>query len=51
MGITAAVDAVARELLLFAAAGLLVGGLDDLLIDLLFLARLVRRRGERDERQ
>jgi adsorption protein B len=49
MGITA-VDAVARELLLFAAAGLLVGGLDDLLIDLLFLARVALRRGGREAR-
>ena len=40
----AIVDAVARELMLFAAAGLLVGGVDDLALDLLFATRLVRRR-------
>lgn len=50
MGITAVVDAVARELTLFAAAGLLVGGVDDLVIDLIFLARLALRRGDRDAR-
>ncbi len=32
-----AIDAVLREVVLFAAAGLLIGGLDDLLVDLLFL--------------
>jgi adsorption protein B len=32
-------DAFAREAMLFAAAGLLIGGLDDLLVDLVFLAR------------
>ena len=34
-----AIDAVMRETSLFAAAGLLIGGLDDLLVDLLFLFR------------
>jgi len=33
------IDAIAREAMLFAAVGLLVGGVDDLLIDLVFLAR------------
>ncbi|MEK9213306.1 glycosyltransferase [Sphingomonas sp. 2378] len=37
--ITGVVEVVARELLLFAAAGLLIGGLDDLLVDLLYFAR------------
>ncbi|WP_374145000.1 glycosyl transferase family protein [Sphingomonas sp. 28-63-12] len=45
----ALVDIVAREALLFAAIGIAVGGLDDLVVDLLFLAgcgwrRLTRRR-------
>ena len=34
-GIIGSIDVVARELSLFAAAGLLIGGLDDLLVDLL----------------
>jgi adsorption protein B len=38
-GVTGVIEIVARELLLFAAAGLLIGGLDDLLVDLLYLAR------------
>ena len=33
------VDAVAHEAMLFAAVGLLIGGLDDLLVDLVYLAR------------
>lgn len=33
------IGAVARELMLFAAVGLLIGGLDDLLVDLFFWAR------------
>jgi len=37
--ITAIIDATARENMLFAAAGLLIGGLDDLIVDLCFLAR------------
>lgn len=37
-------DAVARETLLFAAVGFLIGGLDDLLIDLIWIARHARRR-------
>ena len=45
MGITAIVDGTARELMLFAAAGLLLGGVDDLLIDLVFLVRGVWRGG------
>ena len=44
--ITVGVDVIARELLLFAAAGLLIGGVDDLLVDILYLLRkLARRRG------
>lgn len=39
--ITAVIEVVARELLLFAAAGLLIGGLDDLLVDLLYFARRI----------
>ena len=39
------VDAVARELMLFAAVGLLVGGVDDLLVDVCyFVLRVVRPR-------
>lgn len=39
------IEVVMRELLLFAAAGLAIGGGDDLLVDLLYLARrLIRRR-------
>ena len=45
MGIIGIVDAVARELMLFAAVGLLAGGLDDLAIDLLFFARRAWRGG------
>ena len=41
-----AVDAVLREAMLFAAIGLLIGGLDDLLVDLLFVVRKLWRRGE-----
>lgn len=36
-------DAVAREALLFAAIGFLIGGLDDLLIDLIWMARHATR--------
>lgn len=39
------VDVVAREAILFAGFGLLVGGIDDLCIDLLFLLRRLLRRG------
>lgn len=38
------IDAVARETLLFAAFGFLVGGIDDMVVDLLFGWRLVRKR-------
>ncbi|SFP95144.1 glycosyltransferase [Sphingomonas rubra] len=41
----AIVDVLAFEAMLFAAVGLLIGGLDDLGIDLLFLMRHVHRRG------
>jgi bacteriophage N4 adsorption protein B len=37
------VEAAARELALFAAAGFLIGGIDELLIDLAWAARAVRR--------
>ncbi len=36
--------ATSRELTLFAAIGLLIGGIDDLLIDLLWIGRTLRRR-------
>ena len=36
------IDAIARETMLFAAVGLLVGGVDDLLVDLVFLVRRLR---------
>jgi adsorption protein B len=42
--VIAAVDAVARESMLFAAIGFLIGGLDDLAIDGVFLAVWARRR-------
>ena len=38
------IDAVARELALFAAAGFLIGGLDDLAIDLIWIVRTAWRR-------
>jgi len=37
-----AIDAIAREATLFAAIWFLVGGVDDLLVDLIYLARRVR---------
>nr|WP_174279425.1 glycosyl transferase family protein [Sphingomonas bacterium] len=44
----AGLEVAARELMLFAAVGLLVGGVDDLLLDLLFLIRrLLGLRGVR----
>lgn len=36
-------DAVAREALLFAAIGFLIGGLDDLLVDLIWMVRHAAR--------
>ncbi|MDK8187288.1 MULTISPECIES: glycosyltransferase [Sphingomonas] len=47
-GIIGGIDIAARELLLFAGAGLLIGGVDDLLVDFLYLARRARtgRRGQ-----
>ena len=36
------IDAVARETMLFAAVGLLIGGIDDLLVDLVFIVRRIR---------
>lgn len=36
------IDAVAREMLLFAGVGLFLGGIDDLLIDLVFVAHRIR---------
>ena len=42
-----ALDAVAREALLFAAFGFLIGGIDDLVVDALFLARKLAGRGAR----
>ena len=35
--VISAIDAVAREAMLFAAIGFLIGGIDDLLVDLVFL--------------
>ena len=44
MGELALLDAVARELMLFAGVGLLIGGVDELAVDLCFWAgRLLRR--------
>lgn len=40
-------DAVTREVLLFAAFGFLVGGIDDLLVDLVYLARRLTGFGRR----
>ena len=37
------IDGVARETLLFAGAGLFLGGLDDLLVDLIFIVHRIRR--------
>lgn len=37
------VDACAREAMLFAAIGFVIGGIDDVAVDLVFLARRVRR--------
>ena len=39
------VDSVARETLLFAGVGLFFGGVDDLLVDLVFIAHRIRRGG------
>lgn len=45
MGVLGWIDAVACELMLFAAAGLLIGGVDDLLVDLCYVVlRIVRPR-------
>lgn len=41
--IISAIDAVARETMLFAAIGFLIGGIDDLLVDLVFLWSRLRR--------
>lgn len=40
----ALIDIGARETLLFAAVGFCIGGIDDLAVDLVYLARLVRHR-------
>lgn len=42
--VTGIVDAVARETMLFAAAGLLIGGLDDGVVDLCFMVHRLSRR-------
>lgn len=42
-----ALDAVAREAMMFAATGFLVGGIDDLIVDILYLARREWRGGHR----
>lgn len=41
--IISAIDAVARETMLFAAIGFLIGGIDDLLVDLVFLWSRLRK--------
>jgi adsorption protein B len=41
--IAGATDAVLRETLLFAALGILLGGLDDLIVDLCYMALRARR--------
>jgi adsorption protein B len=43
-------DAAAHELLLFAAVGLLVGGLDDLIVDAIWIGRGIRRSTARHPR-
>lgn len=40
------VDSIARETMLFAATGLLIGGIDDLLVDLFYLFYRMRQRGK-----
>ncbi|WP_235535193.1 glycosyltransferase [Sphingomonas sp. Leaf339] len=42
-----AIDVIAREAMLFAGVGLLIGGIDDLLIDAAFLIRRAWRGGRR----
>lgn len=42
--VLAALDAAARETMLFAAIGFLIGGIDDLAVDLVFLTVWARRR-------
>ena len=39
------IDASAREMLLFAGAGLFLGGIDDLLVDLIYIGHRIRYRG------
>ena len=39
-----AIDIVARETMLFAAAGILIGGIDDIAIDLIYFALVAWRR-------
>lgn len=46
----ALVDIIAREVLLFAAVGIVIGGLDDLAVDLLFICQRLRRRWWRHSR-
>ena len=41
----ALLDAITRETIVFASVGLLVGGIDDLLVDLIFVVRLLLHRG------
>lgn len=42
----ALLDAITRETIVFASVGLLVGGIDDLLVDLIFVVRLLLYRGD-----
>lgn len=46
-GLIIAIDAVAREMTLFAALWFVVAGLDDLLVDLIYFLQRLRRRGAR----
>ena len=45
MGIIGALDTITREATLFAAVGLLIGGTDDLLVDLVYIVRRIWHRG------
>ena len=47
MDLIGGLDAVTRELLLFAAFGFLVGGIDDLVVDLIYTVRRLAGRGGR----
>lgn len=38
------IDGIARETMLFAAIGFLIGGIDDLAVDVAYFVRAIRRR-------